>query len=122
VLFVPSAFTVPTGRAHWEVLLRARAIENGAWVVAAAQVGHHDDGRDTWGHSLIVSPWGEVVADLGGSAPGLAVLDLDMAAVARARDQIPSLRNERDFTMTHSSEPPAAAGRDPGQRERTDPR
>ena len=67
--FVPSAFTVATGRAHWEVLLRARAIENGMWIVAAAQVGQHADGRETWGHSMIVSPWGEVICDLGGERP-----------------------------------------------------
>lgn len=102
VIFAPSAFTVPTGRAHWEVLLRARAIENGAWIVAAAQVGQHEDGRETWGHSLIVSPWGEVVADLGAEA-GLGFFDLDLGLVARARTQIPSLRHDRPFTMTRLS-------------------
>jgi len=99
VLFVPSAFTVPTGRAHWEVLLRARAIETGAFVVAAAQVGPHADGRVTWGHSMIVSPWGEVLADLGGEAPGLITVDLDLTRVASARQQIPSLQNERPYTL-----------------------
>ena len=99
VLFVPSAFTVPTGRAHWEVLLRARAIENGAFVVAPAQVGTHDDGRVTYGHSLVVSPWGEVRADLGGERAGHRTLDLDMAEVGAARRQIPSLANERPYGL-----------------------
>jgi len=99
ILFVPSAFTVPTGRAHWEVLLRARAIETGAWVVAAAQVGRHADGRETWGHSLIVSPWGEVAADLGGATAGQVTVDMDLDLVTSARDQIPSLRNERAYTL-----------------------
>ena len=101
VMFIPSAFTVPTGDAHWETLLRARAIENGAFVVAAAQVGLHDDGRKTWGHSMIVDPWGKVMVDMGGSEPGLAVVDLDLDQVTRTRDQIPSLRNERDYTLRH---------------------
>jgi predicted amidohydrolase len=99
VLFIPSAFTVPTGRAHWEVLLRARAIENGAYVIAAAQVGNHADGRVTWGHSIIVSPWGEVLADLGGEAPGQVTLDLPLDAVAAARRQIPNLQNARDYIL-----------------------
>ncbi|WP_227287802.1 carbon-nitrogen hydrolase family protein [Boseongicola sp. H5] len=103
VLFIPSAFTVPTGRAHWEVLLRARAIENGAYVVAAAQVGDHEDGRTTWGHSLIIDPWGEVMADLGGDTPGQISVTLDIARVAAARQQIPSLENERDYTFTRIS-------------------
>lgn len=90
VIFAPSAFTVPTGRAHWEVLLRARAIETGAFVLAAAQAGDHADGRQTYGHALAVGPWGEVLADLGDKAPALRVIDLDIAAVARARAQIPA--------------------------------
>lgn len=100
VMFIPSAFTVPTGRAHWEVLLRARAIETGAYVIAAAQVGSHADGRETWGHSLIVSPWGEVLADLGGEAPGQVTIDLPIEAVAAARRQIPNLKNARDYTVS----------------------
>ena len=98
VIFVPSAFTVPTGQAHWEVLLRARAIENGVWIVAAAQVGRHEDGRETWGHALVATPWGELAADLG-SGPGLAVVDLDLAAVTRARAQIPSLKHDCHFSL-----------------------
>ena len=99
VMFVPSAFTVPTGRAHWEVLLRARAIENGTYIVAAAQVGDHADGRTTWGHSIIISPWGEILADLGGDKPGQVTIDLDLRAVASARQQIPNLRNARPYEM-----------------------
>ncbi len=97
--FAPSAFTVPTGKAHWEVLLRARAIENGMWIIAAAQVGRHEDGRETWGHSMIVSPWGKVIADLGGTATSLMTVDLDLEAPAKARHQIPSLRNDRSFII-----------------------
>ncbi|MEM1430862.1 MAG: carbon-nitrogen hydrolase family protein [Pseudomonadota bacterium] len=103
ILFIPSAFTVPTGRAHWEVLLRARAIENGAYVIAAAQVGQHADGRVTWGHSLIVSPWGDVLADLGGDAPGQITMDLPLAAAEAARRQIPNLVNARPYTLRHLS-------------------
>lgn len=101
VAFVPSAFTVPTGRAHWEVLLRARAIENGMWIVASAQVGLHADGRRTYGHSLIVNPWGEVIQDLKGEVPGIVTVDIDMAEVASARQQIPSLEHERVFSHVH---------------------
>ena len=114
VLFVPSAFTVPTGRAHWEPLLRARAIENGAYVVAAAQVGHHADGRVTWGHSIIVSPWGEVLADLGGETPKQITLDLPLEMVEAARRQIPSLQNGRDYTLQRIT--PAAAEIEPEHR------
>ncbi len=101
IMFIPSAFTIPTGKAHWEVLLRARAIENGAFVIAAAQVGLHDDGRRTWGHSTVVDPWGKVLVDMGGTEAGLSVLDLDIDQVRRTRDQIPSLRNELDYTLRH---------------------
>ncbi|PRY93033.1 putative amidohydrolase [Hasllibacter halocynthiae] len=101
VLAVPSAFTVPTGRAHWEVLLRARAIENGAWVLAPAQCGTHAarEGRErrSWGHSLAVDPWGAVVAD-GGEAPGVAFVDVDPAASAQARRRVPSLEHDRAWS------------------------
>jgi len=90
LMFVPAAFTVPTGRAHWEVLLRARAIETGAFVLAPAQAGLHADGRTTYGHALAVGPWGEVLADLGEDAPAVQVIDLDLGAVTRARAQIPA--------------------------------
>ena len=94
LLAVPAAFTVPTGRAHWEVLLRARAIENAAFVLAAAQTGRHADGRETWGRSLAVDPWGGVLLDMG-AAPGLAVVELDPAAVAAARARVPVLEHRR---------------------------
>lgn len=96
---VPSAFTVPTGRAHWHVLLRARAIEASAYVVAAAQVGSHDDGRRTFGHSLVVDPWGEVLLDMGGAEPGLGFAEFDPARIASVRAQLPSLANRRDIAM-----------------------
>ncbi|KPQ16987.1 MAG: putative amidohydrolase [Rhodobacteraceae bacterium HLUCCO18] len=99
LIFIPSAFTVPTGRAHWEVLLRARAIETGAFVLAAAQAGQHADGRETWGHALAVDPWGTVLADLGRDASGLAVVDLDLERVAAARRQIPALQTGRDVPL-----------------------
>ncbi|WP_319519151.1 carbon-nitrogen hydrolase family protein [uncultured Martelella sp.] len=98
ILFIPSAFAMSTGEAHWPTLLRARAIENGCYVVAAAQCGHHDDGRDTWGQSMIVDPWGTVVEDMG-KRIGLAVADLDLARVENTRRSIPSLLNERDYSF-----------------------
>jgi predicted amidohydrolase len=95
-LTVPAAFTRPTGEAHWHVLLRARAIETGCFVFAPAQCGEHAEGRKTYGHSLIVSPWGEVLAD-GGEAPGIVVADIDPAKVLEARGMIPALRHDRSF-------------------------
>lgn len=92
---VPAAFTVPTGVAHWHVLLRARAIEAQAFVIAAAQVGEHEDGRNTYGHSLVVDPWGEVLLDMGGAQPGLAFCDIDLARLAEVRAQVPALANRR---------------------------
>lgn len=97
IISVPSAFTLTTGRAHWHTLLRARAIETGSFIFAPAQCGTHPRGRQTFGHSLIVDPWGQVLAD-GGEAPGFVAADLDLAMVARVRGQIPSLRHDRDFT------------------------
>jgi len=96
-LTVPSAFTETTGKAHWHVLLRARAIENGAFIIAPAQGGLHANGRRTYGHSLIVSPWGEILAE-GGIEPGVFVADIDPAAAAAARAQIPSLRHDRMYS------------------------
>ena len=98
VIAVPAAFTRPTGEAHWEILLRARAIECGCYIVAPAQGGFHADGRGTYGHSIVVGPWGEVVASLGNDEPGVLFADLDLAAVAKARAAIPALKNERTFT------------------------
>ena len=97
VIAIPAAFTVPTGEAHWHVLQRARAIEASAWVVAAAQVGEHADGRRTYGHSLVVDPWGEVVLDMGGEATGLGFAELDPARTAEVRRQLPSLANRREM-------------------------
>ena len=88
VIVVPAAFTAPTGAAHWHVLLRARAIETQAFIVAAAQTGAHEDGRETYGHSLVVDPWGRVILDAG-TAPGLFFADLDLAEVERIRERIP---------------------------------
>ncbi|WP_448585893.1 carbon-nitrogen hydrolase family protein [Thermaurantiacus sp.] len=106
VIASPAAFTVPTGRAHWHVLLRARAIETGAFIVAAAQTGRHADGRETYGHSLVVDPWGEVLLDMG-TAPGTALLVLDLDRVGEVRAQLPALRHARAF-VPPSAERPAA--------------
>jgi predicted amidohydrolase len=95
---IPSAFTRPTGEAHWHVLMRARAIENGCFVFAAAQAGKHESGRETFGHSLIVDPWGRVLAE-GGTEPGIIVAEVDPAQVTAARSQIPSLHNGRRFEV-----------------------
>jgi predicted amidohydrolase len=95
VIAIPAAFTVPTGQAHWHVLQRARAIEASAYVLSAAQVGRHQDGRSTYGHSLAVDPWGEVLLDLGGEATGVGFVDIDPARVAHVRAQLPSLANRR---------------------------
>ncbi|HXA38023.1 MAG TPA: carbon-nitrogen hydrolase family protein [Phenylobacterium sp.] len=97
VMTIPAAFTRPTGAAHWEVLMRARAIETGAFVLAPAQGGRHEDGRGTWGHSLVVAPWGEVIAQLDHDEPGVLIADLDLAAAAKARAAIPNLVNARPF-------------------------
>ena len=91
---VPAAFTVPTGRAHWEVLLRARAIEAQAFVVAAAQSGRHQDGRETYGHSLVVGPWGDVLLDMGETV-GVGFAELDLERVAEVRRRIPALEHRR---------------------------
>ena len=97
MIAVPAAFTVPTGEAHWETLLRARAIENGAFVLAPAQGGTHEDGRKTWGRSTIVTPWGEVIAKLDHEEPGVLHAVLDLSAVDRARAAVPSLAHDRAF-------------------------
>ncbi|MGF1545583.1 MAG: carbon-nitrogen hydrolase family protein [Parvularculaceae bacterium] len=99
VIFVPAAFTRPTGEAHWETLLRARAIECGAFVVAPAQGGTHDDGRDTWGRAMIVGPWGDVRAASSDDAPGIVAADADLADVDAAREAIPSLGHDRAFEL-----------------------
>ena len=98
LLTVPAAFTRPTGKAHWHALLRARAIETGSFVVAAAQTGEHADGRATYGHSLVIDPWGEVLLDMG-EAAGTAICDIDLGAVTDTRARIPALVHARPFTL-----------------------
>lgn len=98
IITVPAAFTVPTGRAHWHVLLRARAIETGCFVIAPAQTGTHDQGRQTYGHSLIVAPWGEVLADAGEDV-GFVVADLDLDRVEEARRMVPALTHDRSVDV-----------------------
>jgi len=98
VITIPAAFTRPTGEAHWEVLMRARAIETGSYVLAAAQGGFHEDGRGTYGHSLVVEPWGQVIAKLDHDEPGVLLAELDSAASPKARAAIPVLTNARAFT------------------------
>lgn len=97
MISVPAAFTVPTGEAHWETLLRARAIETGCWILAPAQAGLHEDGRHTWGRSTVVGPWGEVVARLDHDEPGVLFATLDFDAVPRARNAVPQLTHDRMF-------------------------
>ncbi|HEY4193462.1 MAG TPA: carbon-nitrogen hydrolase family protein [Mesorhizobium sp.] len=103
ILTVPAAFTRQTGEAHWHVLLRARAIENGAFVVAAAQGGLHEDGRETYGHSLIVDPWGRVLAEVDHDEPGVIVAEIDPAQSQAARRKIPNLKNAREFALATES-------------------
>jgi predicted amidohydrolase len=97
MIAVPAAFTVPTGEAHWEILLRARAIETGAFILAPAQGGTHEDGRRTWGRSIVVGPWGEVIARLDHDEPAVLHATLDLAAVEVARASVPQLRHDRAF-------------------------
>ncbi|HXZ01972.1 MAG TPA: carbon-nitrogen hydrolase family protein [Stellaceae bacterium] len=97
-LSIPSAFTVPTGRAHWHVLMRARAIENGAFVFAPAQWGEHAEGRKTYGHSLIVAPWGEILAEAE-DGTGYIIAEIDPAAIADARRAVPALRHDRPYAL-----------------------
>ena len=94
---IPAAFTVPTGKAHWHLLQRARAIEASAYIVAAAQAGKHEDGRSTYGHSLVVDPWGEVLVDLGAEQGGLGFAEVDPTRIAEVRKQLPSLANRRQI-------------------------
>ena len=102
VIAIPAAFTVPTGAAHWHVLMRARAIEAGVFVVAAAQAGRHEDGRETYGHSLVVGPWGEVLLDKG-PEPGLAFAEIDLEEVDRVRARVPAIRHRRPIpTVTRA--------------------
>ncbi len=100
VLTIPAAFTAHTGAAHWHTLLRARAIENQAYVIAAAQYGHHNDKRHSYGHSLIIDPWGEIVAEVAGDEDGLAVATIDLQRVAKTRQQMPCLEHQRPGAVT----------------------
>ena len=94
VIAVPAAFTVPTGKAHWEVLLRARAIEAGLFIVAAAQSGHHEDGRNTYGHSMVVDPWGEVLLDME-DGPSVAFAEIELSRITDVRSRVPALSHRR---------------------------
>jgi predicted amidohydrolase len=105
IVAVPAAFTRPTGEAHWEVLLRARAIENGVFILAAAQGGEHEDGRATWGRSLVIDPWGRIVAQAVDDEPGIVLADLDLDQVQAVRQAIPSLANERAFAAPEPATP-----------------
>jgi len=106
MLAIPSAFTKQTGEAHWHVLVRSRAIENGCFVFAAAQGGKHENGRDTYGHSLIVDPWGRIIAE-GGTDPGVVMVEIDPAEIANARARIPSLQHGRRFEIVEPMAEPA---------------
>jgi predicted amidohydrolase len=116
-LSIPSAFTQQTGEAHWHVLNRARAIENGCFVFAAAQGGKHENGRETFGHSLVVDPWGRVIAE-GGTEPGVVLAEVDPAEVAAARSRIPSLQHGRRFEMVEPMAEPTHLRAVRGGRER----
>ncbi|MEW4468237.1 carbon-nitrogen hydrolase family protein [Parasphingorhabdus sp. JC815] len=102
ILSIPAAFTVPTGEAHWEILLRARAIEAGVFVVAAAQSGTHEDGRSTYGHSMVIDPWGQVLLDMGTNT-GIATCDIDLNDIAKIRSRIPAIANRRKFAPPNVS-------------------
>ena len=105
LIAVPAAFTVPTGQAHWHVLLRARAIETGSYVIAAAQGGQHPNGRATFGHSLVIDPWGRIVAELEHDAPGVLVAEISADHVVDARQRIPALANARNFALPGTLQP-----------------
>ena len=99
MITVPAAFTRPTGQAHWKPLLRARAIETGAYILAPAQGGSHEDGRKTWGHSQIIDPWGEVLAELSHDEPGFMTAEIDLEKVEEARRRIPAWQHEPDYSL-----------------------
>lgn len=105
VITAPACFTRQTGEAHWHVLHRARAIETGSFMISAAQGGQHEDGRETYGHSLIVDPWGKVLADAGGNQPGIILAEIDLARVTEARARIPALLHARPFTVERIGRP-----------------
>ena len=97
IIAVPSAFTVPTGQAHWELLLRARAVETCCFVVASAQGGSHENGRLTYGHTMIIGPWGDILAQADGDEPGIVLADIDLDEIGRVRKKVPGLANQRSF-------------------------
>jgi len=103
ILAAPAAFTRQTGRAHWHILQRSRAIENGAFVISAAQGGDHEDGRETFGHSVIINPWGEILAEHANEEPGIISAEIDLHEVVKARQKIPNLANGRDFNLASVS-------------------
>ncbi|WP_082494579.1 MULTISPECIES: carbon-nitrogen hydrolase family protein [unclassified Methylobacterium] len=105
ILTAPACFTRQTGQAHWHVLHRARAIETGSFMISAAQGGRHEDGRETYGHSLIVDPWGKVLADAGNDAPGVILAEIDLSRVTDARARIPTLEHARPFTVERVGRP-----------------
>lgn len=107
VLTAPACFTQQTGEAHWHVLHRARAIETGSFMISAAQGGRHEDGRDTYGHSIIVDPWGRVLADAGGAEPGIILAEIDLSRVADARARIPTLQHAKPFRVERIGTAPA---------------
>jgi predicted amidohydrolase len=107
-LSAPAAFTKQTGEAHWHVLHRARAIETGSFMISAAQGGRHEDGRETFGHSLIVDPWGRILAE-GGTEPGVILAEIDVGLVTEARGRIPTLKNARPFRVEAVPAPAPAA-------------
>ncbi len=99
ILTAPACFTELTGKAHWHVLQQARAIETGSFMISAAQIGIHEDGRQTYGHSIIIDPWGRVLADAGGQNPCIALAEIDLSLVIKARQMIPTLQHARDFKV-----------------------
>jgi deaminated glutathione amidase len=111
ILTAPAAFTKQTGEAHWHVLLRARAIENGAFLISAAQAGLHEDGRETFGHSMIVDPWGRIVAEALTDEPQVVMAEIDLEEVSAARKKIPNLNNARAFSVMNLSMSPEKGGR-----------
>ena len=118
-LLVPSAFTVPTGKAHWEVLLRARAIESQCYVVAAAQAGRHNKKRESYGHSIIIDPWGKVLADAGGASPSLITAEIGEACLSLGSSRVTFFSTQTGPTYilmtTNNKNRPRPGGRDPGQ-------
>jgi deaminated glutathione amidase len=111
VLTAPAAFTKQTGEAHWHALLRARAIENGAFVIAAAQSGLHEDGRETFGHSLVINPWGEIIGEALSAEPQIVTAQIDISKVSAARKKIPNLNNARAFSVETIPLSPEKGGR-----------